>query len=63
MVTQPVDAVLREIFAQVVFLIVRRLDLVGILHQPRLPLRRLAGEEAVEVVEAMPGRPAIEWAH
>ena len=63
MVTQPVDAVLGEILAQVVFLIVRRLDLVGILDQPRLPLRRLAGKEAVEIVEAVPGRPAIEWTH
>ena len=42
---QPVDTMLREILGQVVFLVVRRLDLVGILNQPRLPLRRLSGEK------------------
>ena len=61
--SQPVNAVLREVFAQVVFLAVRRFHRVGILEEPRLPLRRLAGDEAVEVVEAMSRRPAIEWTH
>src|SRR5579871_4066393 len=63
MVAQPVDAVLREILAQMILLVVRRLDLVGILDQPRLPLRRLAGEKTIEIVETVPGRPAIEWPH
>ena len=60
---QPVDAALRQVLAQVVLLVVRRLDGVGVLDQPRLPLRGLAGEEAVEVVEAVAGRPAVERAH
>ena len=60
---QPVDAVLRQVFAEVVLRVVRRLDGVGVLHQPRLPLRGLAGQEAVEVVEAVAGGPAVERAH
>ena len=60
---QPVDAMLREVVAQVVFLVVRRLDLVGVLDQSRFPLRGLAGDETVEVVEAVPGRPAVERTH
>ena len=60
---QPVDAALRQVFAQVVLRVVRRLDGVGVLHQPRLPLRGLAGQEAVEVVEAVAGGPAVEGAH
>ena len=63
MPAQPVDAVLRQVLGQVVLLVVRRLDLVGVLDQPRLPLRRLAGQEAVEIFEAVPGRPAVERAH
>ena len=53
-VAQPVDALSREVLGQVVFRIVRRLDRVGILEQPRLPLGRLAGKKSVEIVEAMP---------
>ena len=60
---QPGDALVRQVLAQVVPLVVRRLDDVGVLHQARLPLRGLAGEEAVEVVEAVAGGPAVEWAH
>ena len=45
------------------FSLLRRLDRVLVLVQPRLPLRRLAGEEAVEVVEPVAGRPAVERAH
>ena len=43
----------------------RRLDRIEILDQPRLPLRRLAGEEAVEIVEAdtLAGRPERERTH
>ena len=32
---------------------------VEVLDEPRLPLRGLAGEEAVEVVEAVAGRPVV----
>ena len=63
MSSQPVDAALREVFAQMILLVVRRLDRVGVLDEAWFPLRGLAGEEAVEIVEAMSGRPAVERAH
>ena len=44
----------RQVFAQVIFRIVRRLDGVDVLDEPRLPLRGFAGEEAVEIIEAEP---------
>ena len=61
----PRDRLVRQVFAQVVFLVVRRLDRVEVLEQPRLPLRGLAGEKAVEVVEAdaLAGRPERERPH
>ncbi len=60
---QPVDAALRQVFAQVVLRVVRWFDDVGVLHQPRLPLRGLAGQKAIEVVEAVTGGPAVERSH
>ena len=55
----PGDRLVGQVLAQVVRLVVRRLDRVEVLVEPRLPLRGLAGEEAVEVVEAdaLAGRP------
>ena len=50
---QPGERLVRQVLAQVVLLVVRRLDRIGVLEQARLPLRGLAGEEAVEVVEAV----------
>ena len=52
-----------HVLGQVVFLVVRRLDRVEVLVQPRFPLRRLAGEKAVEIIESVAGRPAVERAH
>ncbi len=46
-----------------IFLVVRRFDLVGIFDKAGLPLRRLACKKAVEIIEAMSGRPAIERTH
>ena len=65
MLAQPGDRLVGEVFAQMIFLVVRRLDGVEVLVQPRLPLRRLAGEEAVEIVEAdaLAGRPERERPH
>ena len=40
----------------------RRLDGVVVFDQPRLPLRRFAGEEAVEVLESVAVRPTVLWA-
>ena len=39
----------------------RRFDGIEVLEQPRLPLRRFAGEKSVEIVEAdaLTGRPAV----
>ena len=59
----PGEALVDHVFGQVVFLAVRRLDRIEVLVQPRLPLRRLTGEEAVEVVEPVTGGPAVERAH
>ena len=61
----PRQRVLGQILAQVILLVVRRLDRIEILEQPRLPLRGLAGEEAVEVVEtdSLTGRPERERPH
>ena len=53
MPAQPVDAALREVFAQMIPFVLRRLDLVGVLDEARFPLRGFAGEEAVEIVEPM----------
>ena len=63
MLAQPSDAAIRHVLAQVVRLVVRRLHHVGVLDEPRFPLGCLAGEEAVEVVETVSGRPAVERAH
>ena len=53
----------RHVLGQVVLLVVGRLDGVRVLDEARLPLRGLAGEEAVEVVEAVAGGPVGERAH
>ncbi len=63
MLAQPVDAALRHVLGQVVLLVMGRFDGRRVLDQPRFPLRRFAREEAVEVVEAVPGRPAVERTH
>ena len=62
---QPRQGAIGQIFREVVRLVVRRLDRAEVLVQPRLPLRGLAGQKAVEVVEpdALAGRPAGEGAH
>ena len=59
----PGEPLVDHVFGQVVFLAVRRFDRVLVLVQPGLPLRRFAGEEAVEVVEPVAGGPAVERAH
>ena len=61
----PGDGLLRHVLGEVVGLVVGRLDGVEVLHQPRLPLGCLPGQEAVEVVEADPlaGGPEGKGAH
>ena len=59
----PGEPLVDHVFGQVVFLAVRRLDRIQVLVQPGLPLRRFAGEEAVEVVEPVAGGPAVERSH
>ena len=63
MVPQPGDRLLCEVFAEVILLAVRRFDGIAVLEEPRLPLRCLAGKEAVEVIEAVSVGPAIEGPH
>ena len=43
--------------------VVWRFDRIDVLVQAGFPLRRLAGDEAIEVVEPVPGRPAVERPH
>ena len=59
----PGEPLVDHVFGQVVFLAVRRFDRALVLVQPGLPLRRFAGEEAVEVVEPVAGGPAVKRAH
>ena len=63
MLTQPDDAALGHVLAEVVILVVGRLNGGGVLHQAGLPLGGFTGEEAVEVIEAVTRRPAIERPH
>ena len=51
MLAHPGNRLVCHVLAQMVLLVVRRLDRVEVLVQPRLPLRGLAGEEAVEIVK------------
>ena len=65
-VLHPGHGTLGQVFAQVILLAVLiggRLDRIDVLVKPRLPLRSLAGHEAVEVVKAVAGGPAVERAH
>ena len=65
MAFHPGDRLIRKVFAQMIFRIVRRLDGIEVLIEPRLPLRRLARQKAIEIVEAdaLAGRPSREWPH
>ena len=65
MLAHPGDRLVGQVLAQMIFLIMGRLDRIEVLEQPRLPLRGLAGEEAVEVVEAdaLAGWPERERPH
>ena len=60
---EPGERLLRHVLGQVVLLVVGRLDDVRVLHEAGLPLGGLAGEEPVEVVEAVAGGPVGEGAH
>ena len=60
---QPGERLVGEVGTQVIGLVVRRLDRNGVLEQARLILRGLAGEKAVEIVEAVAGRPTVERPH
>ena len=60
---QPGEGLVGHVLGEVILLAVRRLDRVGVLVEPGLPLRGFAGEEAVEVVEPVAGRPAVERPH
>jgi len=53
------DYFVGHVLGQVVLLVMRWLNGGRVFKQARLPLRRFAGNEAIEVVEAMSGGPAI----
>ena len=61
----PGDRLVGQVFAQMIFRVVRRLDGIEVLIEPRFPLRRFAGEKAVEIIEAdaLAGRPSRERPH
>ena len=63
MAAQPGDGLGGQVFAQVVALAVGRLHGIEIFVEPGLVLRGLAGQEAVKIVEAVPGGPAVEGPH
>ncbi len=62
MLAQPPDRIVGKILAEVIALLVRarRSDIGGVTNQVGLVLRRFAAEEAIEVIEAVARRPAIE---
>jgi len=63
LLADPTDRLLRYCFGEMpVRVVVRRFDWRGIFEQWRMPLVRLATLEAVEIIEALAGRPAIVWA-
>ena len=63
---QPGDRVIREVLAQVIIVVaagrVGMLDIGGVADELRFVLRRLSGEEPVEVFEAVAGGPVVERA-
>ena len=63
MFLQPGDPLVGHVLGEVVFLVVRRFDGGGVLHEARLPLRGFAGEEAVEVFKAVARGPVGERPH
>ena len=64
LIAQPLDGVVGQVLAEVILLAGRviGMDHGRVAHEVRLVLRRLAGEEAVEVFEAVAGRPILERA-
>ena len=62
-VVEPGERLIGHVHGEVVFLVMRRLDGVEVFDEAWLPLRGLPGEEAVEVIEAVAGRPAVHRTH
>jgi hypothetical protein len=56
----PVDRLVRHVDGEVVVRHLRWIDLDHAVVDERLPLVRLVADEAVELVEALVGRPAVE---
>ena len=66
LLTHPLDRLVRHVLTQVVTLLggLLRLDRRRPFIQPRIPLVRLAADEAVEILEAAPaGGPLVERSH
>ena len=62
LVLHPGDGLVRHVGHEVVVRIVRQLDLGDAVVEEGRPLVGLAADEAVELVEALAGRPAVEGA-
>ena len=60
---EPSEGLVRHVLGEVVVLVVGWLDGVEVLDEARFPLRGFTGEEAVEVVEAVAGGPAVLRSH
>jgi hypothetical protein len=65
MALRPGNRLIRKVLAQMIFRIVRRLDGIEVLIEPGFPLRCLARQKAIEIVEAdaLAGRPSRERPH
>ncbi len=65
MAFHPGDRLIGKVLAQMIFRVVGRLDWIEVLIEPRLPLRRLARQKAIEIIKtnALAGRPPRERPH
>ncbi len=64
MIIQPFQGLIGHVHSQMIFrIVVWRFYMVVIFGKARLPLRSLAAEKAVEILEAITVRPAVFWPH
>ena len=63
MFLQPANGVIGEVFGDVIARCIGRFDDVGVLDQARFPLAGFAGQEAVEILEAITRRPLVLRPH
>lgn len=61
LLTNPGDGVVGQVGVQVILRVIGWLDGFGALKERRMPLVSVAADETVEVFEAQPRRPEVEW--